>query len=68
MKHLKIPGNQALAMAVPQFAGELMSAIRNRGFSIVEPPELEPLVVDWDELQAERLGLFPGYERAKIAA
>ena len=57
-----------LERAVARQTGESMSTIRNRGFSIVEPPDLEPLVVDWDELQAERLGLFPGYERAKIAA
>ena len=57
-----------LERAVARQTGESMSTIRNRGFSIVEPHELEPLVVDWDELQAERLGLFPGYERAKIAA
>ena len=57
-----------LERAVAERTGESMSTIRNRGFSIVEPQDLEPLVVDWDELQAERLALFPGYERAKIAA
>ncbi len=31
--------------------GESLSTIRSRGFSIVEPPDLEPLIVDWDELQ-----------------
>ena len=31
--------------------GESLSTIRSRGFSIVEPPDLEPLTVDWDEVQ-----------------
>ena len=57
-----------LDRAVARHTGESLSTIRSRGFSIVEPPELEPLVVDWDEVQAERIGLLPGYERAKIAA
>jgi hypothetical protein len=30
--------------------GESIATIRNRGFSLVEPPELEPLVLDWDEI------------------
>ena len=42
--------------------GESISTIRSRGFSLVEPPELEPLVVNWDEVQAERMGLFPTRE------
>jgi hypothetical protein len=43
--------------------GESISTIRNRGFSIVEPPDLEPLVVDWDTVQAERISLFPAQQR-----
>ena len=31
--------------------GESLSTIRSRGFSIVEPPDLEPLTIDWDEVQ-----------------
>ncbi len=31
--------------------GESLSTIRGRGFSVVEPPDLEPLTVDWDEVQ-----------------
>jgi len=57
-----------LDRAVARQTGESLSTIRNRGFSIVEPPELEPLVLDWDELQAERVALFPGYERRRLAA
>jgi len=32
----------------PNIVRESLSTIRSRGFSIVEPPELEPLIVDWD--------------------
>lgn len=31
--------------------GESRATIRSRGFQLVEPPELEPLTVDWDALQ-----------------
>lgn len=31
--------------------GESRTTIRSRGFQLVEPPELEPLTVDWDALQ-----------------
>ncbi|HWB00372.1 MAG TPA: hypothetical protein VG713_17880 [Pirellulales bacterium] len=30
--------------------GESLDTIRNRGFSLVEVPDLEPLVVDWDAM------------------
>lgn len=40
--------------------GETMDTIRRRGFSLVELPDSEPQVVDWDELEAERVGIFPG--------
>lgn len=39
--------------------GESVETIRSRGFSLIEPPELKPLVVDWDQLQAER-SILPG--------
>ena len=54
--------------AVSRVTGESLSTIRNRGFSIVEPPELEPLTIDWDEVQAERVALFPGQQRPQLAA
>ena len=54
--------------AVARQTGESLSTIRTRGFSIVAPPELAPLVVDWDALEEERVALFPGYERPKLAA
>ena len=43
--------------------GESISTIRSRGFSIIEPPELEPLVVDWDQLDAKRVAMFPSRNR-----
>jgi len=52
-----------LDRAVALQTGESLATIQSRGFSIVEPPDLEPLVLDWDEVQAERVALFPGYER-----
>jgi hypothetical protein len=39
--------------------GETVSTIRQRGFSLIESPEREPLTVDWDALQAERMGVLP---------
>jgi len=57
-----------LERAVARQTGESISTIRCRGFSIVEPPELEPLTVDWDALAEERVALFPGYERQHQAA
>lgn len=48
--------------------GESISTIRNLGFHLVEPPDLEPLVIDWDEVQAERMGLFPARECKAQAA
>ena len=49
--------------AVARHTGESLSTIRSFGFSIVEPPELEPLTVDWDELAQERVAMFPSYQR-----
>ena len=48
--------------------GESIATLRSRGFSLVEPPNLEPLVVDWDELEAERMALFPARQRQVQAA
>jgi hypothetical protein len=51
--------HQALARAT----GESIGTLRQRGFSLVVPdspelelawPEVEPRVVDWDRLQADR--------------
>ncbi|HEY5314385.1 MAG TPA: hypothetical protein VIK18_17765 [Pirellulales bacterium] len=50
--------------------GESVSTIRSLGFSLVEPPELEPLTVDWDALAAQRVAFFPdkGRSRQRCAA
>ena len=48
--------------------GETMGTIRSRGFSFVEPPHLEPQTVDWDELDAARVGIFPGSQYRPQAA
>ena len=40
---------------VARATGESLSTIRSRGFSIVEPPDLEPLTVDWDAVQQVEL-------------
>ena len=54
--------------AVARRTGESLSTIRSYGFSIVEPPEREPLTVDWDALQAERVALFPAQRERLLAA
>jgi hypothetical protein len=48
--------------------GESVGTIRSLGFSLVEPPDIEPLTVDWDALEAERVGMFPAAQRRLIAA
>ncbi len=48
--------------------GESLSTIRGRGFSLVEPPELDPLVIDWDQLESERLRVLPGRRSRAVAA
>ena len=45
--------------------GESLSTIRRRGFQLVEPPTLDPLTVDWDELDAERFAVIPQRSREK---
>jgi hypothetical protein len=51
-----------------RMTGESLSTIRQRGFSLVEPPELEPLVVDWDALEKQRTAIFPQNAHARWAA
>jgi hypothetical protein len=33
---------------VASATGESLKTVRSRGFSLVEPPDLEPLTIDWD--------------------
>ncbi len=42
--------------------GETTTTIRQRGFSLIAPPDLEQFIVDWDELAAERTALFPDHQ------
>ena len=54
--------------AVARRTGESLSTIRSYGFSIVEPPEMEPLTVDWDALAQERVAMFPSFQRPSALA
>ena len=57
-----------LEREVASATGESMTTIRRRGFSLVEPEYPEPLVLDWDDLDAERTSLFPAhYHRLQAA-
>ena len=47
--------------------GESLATIRHHGFSLVEPPESEPLTVDWDELEQFRPTIFPVQLRERQA-
>ena len=63
----------ALDRAVSAATGESLRTIRRRGFSIADPTEVAfdpepstpgsktrgPQIVDWDELAANRVSLFP---------
>lgn len=57
-----------LERAVARATGETLAEIRRRGFSVVdpaaidfdpEPTERSPQIVNWDELAAHRVSLFP---------
>ncbi|MBI3464355.1 MAG: hypothetical protein HY000_15060 [Planctomycetes bacterium] len=56
-----------LDRAVAHATGESLATIRSLGFSMLTPPAEEPQMVDWDELDAERVALFPG-RRSTVAA
>jgi hypothetical protein len=43
--------------------GESLATIRRRGFQLVEPPVARPRLVDWDELDAERVSIVPQRSR-----
>jgi hypothetical protein len=49
-----------LDRAVAEATGESLRTVARRGFSLLthNPIELEPLTVDWDELDDDRVGLF----------
>jgi hypothetical protein len=48
--------------------GESLATIRRRGFQLLEMPEPEPQVVDWDTLQQERVSYVPQRARMRKAA
>jgi len=45
--------------------GESLTTIRSRGFQLVEPPVLSPQLVDWDELDAQRVAVVPQRSRER---
>jgi hypothetical protein len=48
-----------LERELARHTGDSLSTIRRHGFGLVESPELEPLAVDWDQLDAERVRMLP---------
>jgi hypothetical protein len=59
---------QQLERKVARATGETLSTIRRRGFSLVEPSEAEPRMVDWDQLDAQRMTVLPATRRNVRAA
>jgi hypothetical protein len=53
---------------ISRTTGETVGTIRDLGFSLIETPDPEPLTIDWDELDAARVGLFPAGKRRLMAA
>jgi hypothetical protein len=52
---------------VAELTGERVDTIRQRGFSLVEVPDDQPpRIVDWDALDAQRIGFLP--PRPRLAA
>jgi hypothetical protein len=39
---------QELERELAQLTGESITTIRNRGFSLIEPPDVGPATIDWD--------------------
>ena len=57
-----------LDRAVAAATGETICTIRTRGFSLFEVPEPAPRIVDWDELDAARVGILPEPRRSQQRA
>lgn len=57
-----------LDRAVAAATGESVGTVRRLGFSIVEVPDPAPRTVDWDELDAARVGLLPDLRRSRQRA
>jgi hypothetical protein len=47
--------------------GETVSTLRSRGFQLVEPPDPDLLMVDWEAIDEERLAIFPDRQRRRYA-
>ena len=47
--------------------GESVSTLRSLGFQPVETPDPEPLTVDWEAIDQERLAIFPDRQRRRYA-
>ena len=43
--------------------GESLATIRRHGFQLVEPPVTSPRLIDWDELDADRVSIVPQRSR-----
>ena len=56
--------------AVAQASGESVRIIAQMGFSPPTPVVIdrEPLVVDWDELEAQRVGVLPEHRQRELVA
>jgi len=48
--------------------GETVGTIRAMGFSLVEVPYPEPQTVDWENIDENRLGLFPKRKTRPVRA
>ena len=48
-----------LEREVASRTGESVRLIHRQGFSLLQPESLRPLVVDWDEVEQDRVVLFP---------
>ena len=59
-----------LNRAVARATGESVSAIAEMGFVTLTsiPVEREPMVVDWDQLDEQRVSVFPQRSKQTVAA
>lgn len=57
-----------LNSAIAATTGESVSTIRRRGFSLMEPDDAAPLMMDWDEVRPEPTGIFPSRTLRRTAA
>jgi len=59
-----------LNRAVARATGESVRTIAKMGFGLLDDPpvEREPLVVDWDQLEAQRVAVFPEHRCRELVA